>query len=77
MKNWNGFIYGLLGGLTYGINSELLPTWNHAFVGIFTALIAAVAYWLLGKNLKTWIRVLISVVISIATAAIVRVLECV
>lgn len=73
MKNWNGFIYGLLGGVAYGVNSELLPTWSHTLVGIFTALTAAVAYWLISKNMKTWIRVSISVTIAIVAAAIIRI----
>ncbi len=73
MKNWNGIIYGLLGGVGYGVNSELLPTWSHILVGIFTALTVVAVYWPLSKNLKAWIRVSISVAVSIAVAALVRI----
>lgn len=72
MKNWNLFIYGLLGAVAYITNSALLPDWNHFLVIGFTALVYLAAYWLMPKNLKMSIRALIPVVLAIVAAAIVR-----
>lgn len=72
MINWNGIICAILGALLYYINSEILSTWSHALVGLFSGLIFIVVYWLLGNKTKMWIRVAISVAVAIAAAAIVR-----
>lgn len=74
MNNWNGIICALLGALVYMANSEILPTWSHTLVGIFSALILIAAYWLAGNRLKMWIRASIAAVVTILAAVIARLL---
>ncbi|GEM_PF-1844439 len=73
MKNWNSIIFSVSIGVAYIVNSALLPTWSHTLVGVFTGLILGAGYWLTGNKLKMWIRILISVSVAIAAAAIVRI----
>lgn len=75
MENWSPLLYSALGALTYIANSELLPTWSHTLVGVFSGLTFGIAYWLIGNNLKMLSRVLISVAVTIAAAMIVRILS--
>lgn len=72
MKDWNPVISVVLGALGYTVNSALLPDWSHTLVGVFTGLIFFAAYWLIPDKLKMWIRVSISMAITIGAAAIVR-----
>lgn len=73
MENWNSIICSVLGVSMYFVNSALLPTWSHALVGIFSGVICITAYWLIGDKLKMWIRIIVSVVVAIVAAAIVRI----
>lgn len=72
MKDLNPIISCVLGALIYIVNSELLPDWSHLRVGLFTAAIFIVVYWLLTSRLAVTARVVISLVAAIAAAAIVR-----
>ncbi len=72
MKNWNSIIYALSGGLLYIISTEILPEWSHLLVSLLAAGVFIVAYWLIPNKMKTWLRVLISVAVSVAVVALVR-----
>lgn len=72
MKNWNSIIYALSGGLLYIISTENLPEWSHLLVSLLAAGVFIVAYWLIPNKMKTWLRVLISVAVSVAVVALVR-----
>lgn len=75
MKNWSPLIYCILGALAYIVNSDILPTWSHALVGVFSGLIFGLVYWLIGDKPKAWIRVSLSVVVAILAAIIVRIVS--
>ena len=72
MKNWKSIIYALSGGLLYIISTEILPEWSHLLVSLLAAGVFIVAYWLIPNKMKTWLRVLISVAVSVAVVALVR-----
>lgn len=72
MKIWNSIIYALSGGLLYIISTEILPEWSHLLVSLLAAGVFIVAYWLIPNKMKTWLRVLISVAVSVAVVALVR-----
>lgn len=72
MKNWNSIIYALSGGLLYIISTEILPEWSHLLVSLLAAGVFIVAYWIIPNKMKTWLRVLISVAVSVAVVALVR-----
>ena len=73
MKNWKSIIFSVSIVVVYIVNSALLPTWSHTLVGVSICLILGAGYWLTGNKLKMWIRILISVAVAIAAAAIVRI----
>ena len=65
MRNRAPVIYGILGGITYIINSALLPDWSHWLVGLLTGLVFVTVYWLLPQKQNTWKRILISIACTI------------